>query len=163
MMISDPRLLASARRLAAIHEAGHIVVGQHIGRPLHCRAPVGKIIRNDSGNPTERTWWGVTEFFNIERLNPLEMRTIAFAGAAATCRWNGGRLDIDLWTNRDFISPTDWEMAGCKPGEPDALCRVAVMRLERLLRGRLWGRVLSCARQLIVDSRESTPLNIADS
>jgi hypothetical protein len=151
-----PQVLASERREAAIHEAGHVVVGRHIGRPLLCPDPVAKIYRNESGDPSsERTWWGKTDFFNIERLNPVELRTIACAGAAAMCRWRGERLDADLWTNPYFMSPTDWQMAGCNPGEPDGLCRVAIIRLRRLLSGKgpLWHGVLRHARQLIIDAR----------
>jgi hypothetical protein len=150
-----PRELASARREAAIHEAGHVVVGRHIGRRLRCPDPVAKIFRNEGGHPSERTWWGMTNFYNIERLNPLESRTIAFAGAAAWCTWRGIYLDPDLWTDPNLMSPTDWIMAGCKPGEPDRLCLVAVSRLRRMVskNGRLWGDLLRHARQLIVDAR----------
>lgn len=132
-----------------------MVVGRHIGRRLGCRDPVAKIFRNDSGDPSERIWWGCTNFFDIERLNPLERRTIACAGAAAAHHWLGESLTFDPWTDPNFMSPTDWDMAECKPGEPDAYVRMAIVRLKRLFsrKGRMWRNVLLTARQLIVEAR----------
>jgi hypothetical protein len=154
--MSPKRISAIQRREAAIHEAGHVVIGRHVGRQLDCLDPVARIIRNDSGDLDERVWWGVTQFYNIERLNSLERRMIACAGAAAVSIWRGREFHLDQWENPDFMGAlTDWILAECKPGQPGKLCGIATDRLRRLLskKRRLWKDLVLHARQLIIEAR----------
>jgi hypothetical protein len=162
MVLRPVQISARDRRHAAIHEAGHLVVARHLGRRLGCPEPDALIIRNDTALlPEERTWHGQINLYNIERLNGLERRMIGFAGAAATCLWNGEDLDLEFWSDPDFggMSITDWQLAQCEPGQPDRLCNMAVTRLSRLLcrGGRLWKPLIREARALIIVERSSAP------
>jgi hypothetical protein len=149
---SPQRISAWDRRKVAIHEAGHIVMGARFGW-----GPVGWIFRNPNVRDIkeEKSWLGKTTFFGSPALSPLELRMVACAGAASECCWRGEEVDPDDWTEPDMMSATDWEMAGCEPGEIDDLCVEAIDRLGPLLSrdGPLWGDLLSHARQLIVGSR----------
>jgi hypothetical protein len=150
-------LSALERRIAAIHEAGHVVVGHHLGCELVGCHITARIIRNENAHlfERERTWWGCANFSAVNRLDSLQRRTIACAGFAAERCWRGDNLDPDLWKNPSVMSQMDWAMAECEPGKADRLCVIAINRLGPLLSmgGPLWDDLLRQARQLIIDSR----------
>jgi hypothetical protein len=60
-----------------------------------------------------------------------------------------------LWEEREMMSPADWQMTGCEPGDPDEPCINAIERLADLLSegGPLWGDLLRETRLLILDAR----------
>lgn len=149
------RTCARERRFMAIHEAGHLVVGQHFGRCHGRPRPVARIYRNEDRGSQGRTWYGQTEIYDIDLMDPIQQRMIACAGTAATCLWDKRELHASYWKDPSFMSPTDWELAECVPGEPDHLCTVAITRLSVLLHreGPLWTKVQIEARRLIVEAR----------
>ncbi len=79
------------------------------------------------------------------------------AGAMAELCWKGEYIDPGYWTEPEMMSPSDWRLCGCEPGEPDKVCIEAIERLQYLLSddGPLWGELLREARRLIVTSRPS--------
>jgi hypothetical protein len=152
---SNLRIQAYDRRLAAVHEAGHFVVASHYGlRPS--RVWIGP----SPGNLiSEKTWIGQTCFDHWEQLymlRPKHRAMIGIAGAIAENAWlsrrnpDAGRMPEDLLGSSDSMSPTDWSFAGCEPGSATIRLERYAYELEDLLRGRLWDKLCSVARQLIV-------------
>lgn len=140
---SKSRFLASNRRSAAVHEAGHVVVAHHLGVSVQR----SWIWPATEGNP----WRGQTL---RESTSPEKNRLIAVGGpVAVTCWFDKAPSD---W--RDAMSPSDWRSAGCEPDEPDNLCIAAAKRVERMLRrgGLLWPELIREARAIIVASRTPT-------
>jgi hypothetical protein len=151
MKVNTPqRISAWERRKAAIHEAGHAVVGFSFGL-----AHTARIFPNDNPTPEDRTWLGQTTFYTAAP-GHLEARMIACAGAAAECGWMGEEVDDIFWQDPDMMSPTDWQMAGCEPGEVDDLLCEAIYKVGPLVSrgGPLWGDLMHRARLLIRSARE---------
>jgi hypothetical protein len=147
-MISLARIKARDRRQAAVHEAGHYVVAWHF------RIPVSTwITPNDTSDPrATRTWLGRAQIQLVgkRRLSAIRQAMIGVAGAVAEDVWEsrtrpGEFLDVNLFLDvlePASMSPTDWEMTGCQPGEPNPkFCR-AVEQTWELLDGELWAPLL---------------------
>ena len=148
----DPKqVLARDRRLAAVHEAGHVVVAAHFGLPP-ARA---RIWRADAPMPDGRAWIGRIRFRGLDGLSSLERRMLGCAGAAAELCWQHEDIHPDHWIEADHMSEADWRLAGCALGEPDDICIEAIEELQHLLSedGPLWSDLLRQARQLIVEAR----------
>ena len=145
------RVLARDRRLAAVHEAGHVVVAAHFG--LH-RAKA-RIRRADAPMPDGRAWTGRVQIHDLDVLSSLERRMLGCAGAAAELCWQHEDLHPDYWIDADHMSESDWRLAGCPLGEPDDICVEAIEELQHLLSedGPLWSDLLRQARQLMVEAR----------
>jgi hypothetical protein len=152
------RIQARDRRMAALHEAGHVVMADRVNRGKRVTSAGAVIFPNTSGNPDEKTWIGKTDSWH-HLMTPLERRLVACAGYAAEVIWDGGELDPDFWLFPEAMSPTDWAMAECEPGEIDDLCCDAIETLALLLNrdGPFWPKVLREARHLIEYSREAAP------
>ena len=148
---SVERVMARDRRLAAVHEAGHVVVAAHFGlHPAHAR-----LWRADSPMPDGRAWIGRVQFRGLDVLSSLERRMLGCAGAAAELCWQREDVHPDCWIEADRMSESDWRLAGCPLGEPDDMCIEAIEELQCLLSedGPLWSDLLRQARQLIVEAR----------
>ena len=141
------RIVARERRTAAVHEAGHAVVARRYGMRSSAR-----IFPNVGADPQgwERTWLGQSECFG-QTQSEHRRKVIAFAGAVAECCWYRDPIDhSSMWEDPDRMSPSDWALAGCAPGEPDRACLLAAEKAESLLSGRLWPQLVTTARALIV-------------
>ena len=145
------RVLARDRRLAAVHEAGHLVVAAHFG----LKRAKARIRRAEAPMPDGRAWTGRVQFAGLDVLSSLERRMLGCAGAAAELCWQHEDIHPDYWIEADRMSESDWRLAGCLLGEPDDLCIEAIEELQYLLSedGPLWGDLLRQARQLIVEAR----------
>jgi hypothetical protein len=114
---SPSRIEARDRRLSAIHEAGHAVIARHVG----ARVEWAEIWRNPAPDEGEKTWIGRIRFEGLSHPRP-RVAMIAVAGAIAEHVW---RDDADFlenegewaWDEEAIMSPTDWAMAGCEPGD----------------------------------------------
>ena len=145
------RTIARDRRLAAVHEAGHVVVAAHFG--LHsARAWIRPA---DAPMPDGRAWIGRVQFRGLDVLSSLERRMLGCAGAAAELCWRREDIHPDYWIEADRMSDSDWRLADCPLGEPDDMCIEAIEELQCLLSedGPLWSDLLRQARQLIVEAR----------
>jgi hypothetical protein len=158
------RFIAHERRMAAIHEAGHLVISQMFGFP--CNAWIWP-----HDVPGEKTWLGQTKSgprFIVRRgatssrvPTKAQKRMIAVAGAIAEDCWLSsisGELEIDWW-DPNAMSETDWRLSGCPAGEPSTRLFKAADKVTTLLRpdgGRLWQPLILSARDLLVGSRTMT-------
>ena len=149
--VSSKRIIARDRRLAAVHEAGHVVVAVRFG--LYPDA--AWIRRAEVPMSDARTWVGCVRFPGLALLSSLERRMLGCAGAMAELSWQREDIHPDYWIEADRMSESDWRLAGCQFGEPDDICIEAIEELEYLLSedGPLWSDLLREARQLIIDAR----------
>jgi hypothetical protein len=149
--VGPNRVMARDRRLAAVHEAGHVVVAAHFG----LRAARARIWRAEASMPDGRAWIGRVQFAGLDVLSSLERRMLGCAGAAAELCWQREDIHPDHWIAADRMSESDWRLAGCEFAEPDDMCIEAIEELQHLLAedGPLWSDLLRQARQLMVDAR----------
>jgi hypothetical protein len=140
------RRVARDRRMAAVHEAGHVVVARRFDLEILS----AWIVPNDAG-PEERTWRGGVL---IKKAGAPEMvcRMVGCAGAVAEWLWGGNWIE-DFYL--DGMSEADWLIAGCAEGCPDDALMDAVQQVGKLFErcGAGWQELVAEARRLIVDSR----------
>jgi hypothetical protein len=153
------RIAARDRRKAAIHEAGLMIIGGHIG--------LGSINAwlEKTSNPGlfDKFWVGHTRFSNFDRKMPRKkIALFAVAGAVAECCWQRYTFQDtcgdDFWWGEDAMSASDWAASGCEPGNPTRQLFKTIETAFSLLdreAGLLWPALTSEARHLIVDSRET--------
>jgi hypothetical protein len=152
--LSPARIEARDRRMAAIHEAGHAVIARHVG----ARSAQAHIERHSAADPFEKTWTGQCRVAWIEhKVSPAHDAMISVAGAVAEHVWDGDgdflRAEGEwAWHEEAIMSPTDWDMAGCAPGKPDAAFMRAVDKVIDLLTGPLKPELYATARRLIADA-----------
>lgn len=151
------------RRTAAIHEAGHIVIARKLGLPVYS----ARIVPHDDGGRNEKFWTGWVRL-GPYRTKPTkcQRRMVGVAGAIAELSWQRELDDIDdfdwcqdWWDDPAIMSESDWDLAGCAPGEPDKPFFTAINKVGALLRrntGPLWPQLIRAARLLIVESRPSS-------
>jgi hypothetical protein len=80
---------------------------------------------------------------------------IGVAGAVAEDVWSDDAVFLEnegawAWQEEAIMSPTDWRLTGCAPGEPDKTFMRAVGKVIDLLNGTLRAELYATARQLIV-------------
>ena len=145
------------RRQAAVHEAGHIVVGKLLG----LGSTTGYIFLNFAPEPGEKLWLGKCHYDarKLLRLSRLKRRMFAVAGAVAETWWGGEVPDPDFWFEPEMMSPSDWAGTGCEPGFPDNSCCKAIRAAADLLSpdGQGWRDLCLTARALLVNSRNIVP------
>ena len=157
------RISATDRRGAAIHEAGHVVMARHIGL-TNVSARLEET--PDSANDIfcNKLWIGHTRYLKSgvtsEKLSDKRLMMFAVAGAVAEFCWQQDTYDetLDAWDEPDAMSESDWAGCRCEPGNPSPqLLRIIEMVFSLLDRegGTLWPMLLSEARRLIVNSRET--------
>jgi hypothetical protein len=133
--------LARSRRRIAMHEAGHFVVGRHLGYE-----PLDYYIVKDW---LLDTYHGIV---TVTRINaPHHLRLFAVAGGVAVCCWE----NLETVEAYRFLSDSDWELTGCARGEPDGACSEAFEVARSLLRrgGPLWSDLIIRARRFIISAR----------
>ena len=150
-MLSLKRIMARDRRLAAIHEAGHVTSARHLG-VLVTSAWLEK--NSDSDPLSEKQWTGhsAVSFGPSRRTNTM----VAVAGAAAEQCWQRQPFEGDAWYDPDFMSASDWAITGCTPGEPSLELFEVVEDMFSLFEprtGRLWPELIKEARSLMVRAR----------
>jgi hypothetical protein len=156
----DPiRLWARDRRMAAIHEAGHVVIAKML------RVPVGPAyVYLTTGRRLDplchKTWRGKTHC-GYQRAKKRQRLMIGVAGAVAELAWRGEAIDEDFWFEPTMMSASDWRLVECKPGSPDRNCiNVIATVAEVLERGAShWPNLLTEARRLIINSRMISQAN----
>jgi hypothetical protein len=156
------RLEARDRRMAAIHEAGHVTMARHVGLQAASasleRIPDASISVLDS-----KFWIGKTRYLPPEiigrKLSYTKRAMFAVAGAVAESCWNYKGFDEEVWYDPDAMSESDWAGCGCQPGDPTAkvlkLIQATFLLFDREA-GKLWPDVRQEARRLIEDSRRDT-------
>jgi hypothetical protein len=124
------------RRMAAIHEAGHVVMTRKLGLPLAS----AWIVPNDGGGFEEKFWTGRVQRHATTKPTKRQRRMVGVAGAIAELSWEGEFDDIDdlewchdWWWDPAIMSESDWDMAGCPPGEPDEPFFNAIEKVGALL------------------------------
>ena len=151
------RIEAYDRRTAAVHEAGHIVVGRALGFTVY-----GYIFRDGEPNLEWKSWLGKTDISHEQSFVPLNdaKLRIAVAGAVAEFCWRRTEiedlLDDIRWTEVDIMSSSDWRMSGCQPGKPNADFMQAVGTVAQYFdreKGFLWSPLVRTARELMLDAR----------
>jgi hypothetical protein len=144
------RVEARDRRLSAIHEAAHVVIARHVGMPA-----AAWIYRWPTDDPMREKTWGGKTILGGKPSRP-QRAMISVAGAVAEYVWDS-ELDFLrdegelVWWEPEIMSDTDWRLAGCAPGEPNAKFMGAVDKVIDLLAGPLRADLYAEARRLIVD------------
>ena len=178
----------TSRHRAAIHEAGHILVGfkQGFGNAWGRIDPA--YIDDLEGKPFFMSCWtgAMTEAFNVNRLPfpPGEMenwigrnipgcrtflarREIGIAGAIAEClsARNEKFRDPDFWNDDgdNAMSETDWQSAGFDPDDEgwavdDPVFMKSVHAVGDFLKAN-FSKVRAIARQLVAESRDPPDLH----
>jgi hypothetical protein len=148
--MNSKRILARDRRMAAVHEASHVVVA----RRFALRMSSAWIVPNEGGESDEKTWIGRVQIESVDKADQLSRRMIGVAGAVAEHLWQRGWIE-DVYP--DGMSETDWALAGCDPDEPDDLLMDAGEEVGRLFErdGLRWQELLAETRRLIIASRPS--------
>jgi hypothetical protein len=157
------RVRARDRRMAAIHEAGHLVIARMFGFP-------GSAWIWPNDQPEEKTWLGRTKRCPIISVNHGKVRVktptksqdrmIAVAGAVAEACWQDRaiwRVAVEWdWDDPVVMSDSDWHLSGCPIGRPSPALYTAIDKVEALLRsdcGALWPSLCQTARDLIIENR----------
>lgn len=154
-MFRRDSLIASDRRRAAIHEAGHIIVGGVVGLVMDAYiVQIGKATNYD------KSWIGRTCIYERRStsITRLQWRMVAVAGAVAERCWQREIPDAEEWSDPEMMSASDWRMAKCHPGEPDKLCIRAINDVAGMFdpcSGDKWGELCRTARQLIIKARRA--------
>lgn len=155
---SPTRMEAYDRRLAAIHEAGHALIAIHLGYKAHAW-----IHRNETADPLrEKTWLGHMTVHNLptEPGHP-HVRMVAVAGMVGETLWKCGHDEeyAEPWGWEDYLldeasmSPSDWRLSGCVPGEPDDDLFHVVAQVGALFMGESWPKLNTMSRRLMCDTK----------
>jgi hypothetical protein len=161
--LTEVRTLATDRRHAAVHEAGHFVVAGWAG-VRQVGAWIGRSATTDFRN--NRSWVGQMLWSekHMDRLSERRRMMVAVAGAFAVEVWEG-HFDPDpddggsyylgcpeeALCDPAFMSPTDWRLADHDWGDASPqLIRAAESAIE-LLEGELWQPLIAASRTLIRD------------
>src|ERR1700721_3897527 len=80
-MMPVKRVIARDRRRAAIHEAGHLVIAEHVG----LRCGLARIFPNPEplAGLFEKTWLGQVSYRPCQHVSTIKCRMVAVAGAVA--------------------------------------------------------------------------------
>jgi hypothetical protein len=153
------RWWARDRRMAAVHEAGHVVIARMlsigVGYAYICPVEADE----ESNILNNKTWLGHTlsNPRDLQRANRRQRAMFGVAGAVAEHCWDGYDITWDdiIWNDHAVMSASDWEGTGCVPGLPDENCLEAISAVAAVLeRGAShWDDLVSVSRNLIIDSR----------
>jgi hypothetical protein len=154
--VINAHILARDRRNAAAHEAGHIVIAEHLKS-----YPTGAYIRpNPSKSKVDTSWIGSMhlgiDYCEIPKQNRM---MIACAGGISEHIWNHPDDEFDEIYWEEYMSPTDWQMSGCDSESSDLYSPKspflkAARRTFDLLKGPLHNNVIKECRWLINNSRK---------
>ena len=122
------------RRLAAWHEAGHVVAAHHFGLPVRA-----EIFRLTDPKENEKTWSGRAIPYEIETLRKCDRSVIGIAGSIAEKMLRERivpELFLEDWQLGDVIpSPTDLKLIRprWKERKRDVLRAVSVLQDRKYL------------------------------
>jgi len=155
---SRKRLSAWDRRLAAIHEAGHVTMARYVGLIVTS----AWLEETREGGIYEKFWIGHTSymlpFISKKRISRKKMSMFAVAGTVAERCWHREAFDYDLWFDAYAMSDSDWAGCDCEPGDPPPQLLEIIKTVFSLFdreAGELWPAVVIEARSLIKDSRDA--------
>lgn len=146
--MKERRIIAHDRRMAAVHEAGHVVVAMHLG--------VDVLDADIRPNPTdnirfEKSYLGRATY--AQPSDSEQARLIAVAGMVAEEVWKAHGPAYEHWWDHmcdpACMSHSDWVGTGCKPGEPDDALIEAAETVEDLLGRELLPKLTALSRRLI--------------
>lgn len=148
------RIAVMDRRNVAMHEAGHLIIGRFLDMPV----THSWIFPVRNPGPDDRTWGGSTRYClaTLQGKSAVERRMFAVAGSVAEVCWHRDGVDFEFWQDELAMSPTDWEMSGCVPGDVDNNLEQAIDRVGTLFdaeTGRLWPELCRLAHHLITIPR----------
>jgi hypothetical protein len=153
------RFEARDRRMAAIHEAGHVTMAGHVGLQV-ASASLERIPDATVSVLDNKIWIGKTRYMPPETigrtLSYRKRAMFAVAGAVAERCWSAESFDEELWYDPNSMSESDWAGCGCQPGDPTPkLFKViqATFSLFDRQTGRLLPDLLLEARHLIENTR----------
>ncbi len=148
------RISAYDRRLAAIHEAGHVLMAIYLG--YEADAWIHPHQSADMRN--EKAWLGKMIIRNQPAdLDNPHMRMVAVAGMVAERLWKNGHDDEyaepysweDLLLDGDIMSFSDWRLAGSTPGDPDDGLYDIAAEVAELFMTDLWSTLTGISRSLM--------------
>jgi hypothetical protein len=156
--LNPKRIMARDRRLAAIHEAGHVIMARHLDVPAVAwleKTPTGTA---DSDVLFQKIWIGHTTYSFNKTLTRRKKVMLAVAGSVAEQCWQRFSFadTLDHWEDPDAMSESDWAGTGCTPGEPSSnLLRIIedTFSLFNSGTGILWSALIREARSLITNAR----------
>jgi hypothetical protein len=140
------RIRAKERGLAAIREAGHVIIARRVGLEV-----VSACIAPEAGG---RTWIGQVQLKGVRWADEHALRMVGVAGSVAEHLWSGG--GVEGYSPQGTMSESDWHLARCVQDEPNDLLMDAARDVARLLTrgGPGWQALIAEARRLIISSRE---------
>lgn len=154
---SRKRIAARDRRIAAIHEAGHVTMARHVGL-----TDVSAWLE-ETRDPGEydKLWIGHTRYPSpsISRISRRKLAMFAVAGTVAELCWQretfAETLDFDMWLEPETMSESDWAGCDCEPGNPSPqllkIIKTVFLLFDREA-GKLWPDVVSEARSQMKNS-----------
>jgi hypothetical protein len=113
-MMMTKRILARDRRMAAVHEAGHVVVARRLG----LRISSAWIVPNERETAAdEQTWSGRVQIESLQGVDQLSRRMVGVAGAVAEWVWWGGWIEDceSAWgpgADRRYKRLINWDSVG---------------------------------------------------
>ncbi len=150
------RVISSDRRMAAIHEAGRMVVASSFG--VLCQAWIVPV----QGSERWQKMSAGRCCFSGNKPTKKQQRLIAVARAVAEACWQDRAIcsvaDEWDWCDPAVMSESDRRFAGCPVGKPNRALFAAIDKVGALLRpdgGPLWLELIQTARDLIVGSRDA--------
>lgn len=154
------RLSARDRRIAAIHEAGHVTMARHVG------LAVVSAWLEETSNPGnyDKLWIGHTRYFSPsiseKKMSRRKLAMFAVAGAVGEFCWQRETFDetLDMWLEEKAMSETDWAACACEPGNPSPQLLIIIKTVFSLFdreAGELWPTVMIEARSLMKYSRDA--------
>jgi hypothetical protein len=151
------RIEARDRRMAAIHEAGHVTMARNVGLDILA----AWLEKTPDPGVYDKLWIGHTRPYLKKKMSREKLAMFAVAGAVAECCWHRDSfdemLDNDAWYDAAAMSDSDWACCRCEPGNPTPrLLKIikTVFSLFDRQAGKLWPDLLVEARRLIEHSRE---------
>jgi hypothetical protein len=159
--VASRRIVAKNRRLAAIHEAGHVGMARRIG--LQCVS--ARLEKTSHPSQFDKLWIGQTRFLPPSLVGKIvserDWAMFGVSGRVAEYCWRRISFDeteADDWYDDEVMSASDWAACRCDPGNPtDELLETIkiVFSLFDRETGKLWRDLLVDARSLIKMSRNS--------
>ena len=137
------RLRAVDRRMAALHEAAHIVVARQCGITGAFAFLQPAVLEEEETLFDNKAWIGRTAMplTELTAAGEAASAAIGVAGVVAEMAWKEDHSGLeDFYLEEEIartpadphsMSPTDWIMTGCEPGEPSDELIFQALRMHR--------------------------------